>query len=258
MAEVLMLKRMIPPLILVLGVGAAVFYFNQDTRHDVMMRHEAEFATIRQQLARLASVVRPPPPPPRTIPSTGCNGVPPGARPFKFDRGDAAGTNTGLVTQAQLRDPAGPAGEWSVIEPDLARYVAATAPGYRPTEADEERASEEFGRWVQAMANVRYVVVVWTDRSEGFAQNGPWDDTLGVEAHIADLRTGKSLCFVHAAGGLGDRGRILYAYPGNGGPGAREESASEAVDSILRSAGKTELEKKLNGLGRGHFDLDTE
>lgn len=250
----IMPKRIALLLVPVIGIGV-LFYFSRDTRHDVVMRHAAEFATVRQQLARLSGVIKPPPPPPREIPSTGCSGVPAGTRLFQYDKDRTAGTNTGLVTYGQLSDPASPAGKWSVIEPDLARYIAAAASGYRPTGADKERASEDFTGWVEAMANVRYVVAVWTDRSEGFAQNGPWDDTLGVEAHIADLRSGRILCFVHAAGGLQDRARVLYGYPLDGGPAARRESANEAVETSLISAGTAAFEKKLNSLGHGRFAL---
>jgi hypothetical protein len=243
-------------LLLALVVGAgAFFYFSRDTRHDVVLRHAAEFAAIRQQLARLSGVIKPPPPPPREIPPTGCSGVPAGARLFTYDEDDTARTNTGLVTYPQMRDPASPAGKWSVIEPDLARYVAAAAPGYRPTDADNQWASDEYSRWVATMARVRYVVVVWTKPSEGFEQNGPWDDTLGIEAHVADLRSGKSVCFVHAVGGLSDRDRIYYGYPLGGGPEIRKERANEAIGDSLRSDGMNEFEKKLNSLGHGHFDL---
>ncbi|XVQ08898.1 hypothetical protein ACQP1W_41135 [Spirillospora sp. CA-255316] len=248
-----MIKRTVIAL-LALAVAAGGFsYFSRDTRHDVVMRHAAEFATIRGQLARLAAVIKPPPPPPRSIPSTGCGGVPAGARLFKYDHDDMTGTNTGLVTYDQLRDPSRPAGKWAVTGTALAGYVAAAAPGYRPTDADREWASEEYTRSVETMAKARYVVAIWTRHTEGFQQNGPWDDTLGVEAHIADLRTGKSLCFVHAAGGLRDR--VYYAYPRDAGPDVQRQRAGEAIESRLRTAGTAAFEQKLNSLGHGPFDL---
>ncbi|MFC5748559.1 hypothetical protein [Actinomadura rugatobispora] len=248
-----MIKRAVIAL-LALAVGAgAFFYLTRDTRHDVVMRHAAEFTAIRGQLARLAAVIKPPPPPPRRIPATHCDGVPP--EPFKYDHDDLTGTNTGLVTYDQLKNPSAPAGKWSVTTTDLAHYVAAATPGYRPTDADKQRADDAYTRSVETMAKVRYVVAVWTNHSEGFEQNGPWDDTLGVEAHIADLRTGKSLCFVHAAGGLSDR--VHYAYPRDGGPGAQREHATEAIENNLRAAGATAFEQKLNTLGHGPFNLPT-
>jgi hypothetical protein len=247
------IKRIVIPL-LALAVGAGAFlYFGRDTRHDVVLRHAAEFAAIRHQLARLATVIKPPPPPPRRIPATHCDGAPP--EPFKYDHDDMAGTNTGLVTYDQLRNPSVPAGRLSVVDTALARYVAAATPGYRSTEADNEWADDEYTRSVETMAKVRYVVAVWTRHSEGFKENGPWDDTLGVEAHIADLRTGRSLCFVHAAGGLNDR--VHYAYPRDAAPDVQRQHADEAIEARLRSAATTALEQKLNTLNHGPFNLPT-
>ncbi|WP_255949781.1 hypothetical protein [Streptomyces odontomachi] len=245
-------------LVILLGTGGyGVYrYFSQDTRHDVVMRHADQFAAIERRLSALAPGISSA----LTEDSdTACRDVRKGARLFRYDQDDPAGNNLGMVTYDQLTDPAKASGTWDFINTDLARYVAASAPGHHRTSGDNEFASDTYTRSVEAMAKVRYVLVVKTHLTEGGdgsqeSSHDHIDDLLGFDGVIADLRSRKVLCTVAGYGAIDDPG-VWYSYPLDAGSAEREQRADDAVDEQLHSDATSELEWQLNHLRHGHFAL---
>jgi hypothetical protein len=107
------------------------------------------------------------------------------------------------------------------------------------------------------------VVVVRTGNVNGPGVDGPNDASymntlsnlyLGFDAVVADLPAQKILCVISGTAGIDHD--VWYSHPRGAEPDVRSRRADEAMEVSLRSAGTTDLEERLNGLGHGRFNLD--
>src|ERR1700754_381266 len=223
--------------------GAGVYLWNREpkTRHQVILRHEDDFARIRTQLNKIATLI----PPPGKNESAACNGITGDERPFHYDHNDIDSSNTALIGHGQLRDPAAASKEdWEYRNFDLAEHITAISPGHRPTEADLSEADDEDVRNIEAMAKVRYVMVIRVNEVTFpyiFAASDPV--LIDFDATIAELSTQKVLCTITAQA----EASSTYLYS----PG---EETTAYNDHITR-AGSGKLEPLLNSLDRGTFAL---
>lgn len=240
-------RALIPLLLLALGAGAYLWDRDPETRRQVILRHAAEFEVIRKQLYEIAAVV----PPPEKKDFAACGGISTGERPFHYDYDQPAASNTALVSYEQLRDPATTEGSWKIPSFSLAEYIAASSPDHQPTAADGYEADDEDVKEIEAMARVRYVVVIRViDITPPSIYEISKPVLIDFDASIVELSTQKVLCTITTQA----EAESAYLYSYTEGADKQQEKAEAYRDHISR-AGSRILEERLNSLGRGTFDL---
>lgn len=236
-------------------VGSAV-YSSQDTHREVELRYADRFDVIRQAFHDVARQM----PPTGQIRETGCPGVPPGQHLFDHeDRPvERVAGNTVVVSQAQLTEHTNwPPDEFAIAPgATLLGLLERTAPGYQPTERDEEWADDGYAGFVEALSSVRYVVVtrVYNVNPGSAGLHTFTGGSMRVEALIVDLRSRAVLCTASTEAVVTAE-HLLYRFPEGADEDSRLDSAESTVRSALRAAATAALEEELNSLGHGDFRL---
>lgn len=233
------------------AVIGAVVYFNQDTYHDVVLRHANQINAVGSDLRALAAVM----PPEGSVKETSCPGVANGEQPFRFDRDDSLVNATEIVMANQLY---GPEAEQGRFDPQWASYLAslmkAVAPGYQPTDVDNEWATDSQVRSVESVSNLRYVTIVRvTGITEPRVPLFPLDPvavsrgSLTVEAVIADLKSQQILCNATTQASMTEYDAVKnYTYV--------PRETQSYLDGRLRDEARKALGTMLNSLRHGSFD----
>ncbi len=238
------------------ALAAAIFYFNRDTHRDVYLRYADRINAIRLDFLAVAQAL----PPTGQIHETSCPGVPAGQHLFDYpdpQRERAVG-NTVVVSQAQLTDFGNrPRARFDIAPGStLLRLIEQSTPEYQPTAWDDGWADDGYAEYVEALSRTQYVVVTRvSDINPGSATRATFTGgSMDVEAVIADLRSHAMVCTASAKAVLTVED-LMYRFPEGADADAQSRSAQNAVETALVDTATALLEKRLNGLGHGTFDL---
>ncbi|MFE0021195.1 hypothetical protein [Amycolatopsis sp. NPDC059021] len=225
--------------LLVVGVGL-VQHFSQPTEQEVVARHAAQFAALRDDLRGLAALL----PPVGQIRVTSCAGPSPGGKPFVYDKADPRGNTIELVMLSDLAAPGNARRGEELVDSPLLNLIAGKNP-----DADDF-ADKRRVQVIDAMAEIRYVGVVRVSALRPGVATGSLVFTPGameVEAIIVALQPRAVVCTVLAK--ATNSGHLSYVT----GRRDLDAAAQEKVDLDLRANAIQQLEGGLNALGQGTF-----